>query len=169
MSYWNQTGNSDSNTRDVGLGGSYWLERLLSGVCAYVVIEGCCSGECSATISTFERSVAGVRHHVIPQIGWLREGLGTMATLVGSKREDSNWWGNKLVFLNKIRVMNNFCSITNVDISFNTHKGPLERISFDLWGVLHVAHWNVFGFILNVGQKKHSTKVKIKFKSQIKK
>lgn len=63
------------------------LERLLPGVCAYVIIECCCPGERSATISTFKRSVAGVRHHVIPQIRRLREGLGTMATLVGSKRE----------------------------------------------------------------------------------
>lgn len=117
MNYWKWAGISESKTRDVGLVGSYLLERLLPGVCAYVVIEGCCSGESSATISTFERSVAGVRHHVIPQIWWLSEGLGTMATLVGSEREeDSDRWGNKLLFLNKTSVSNDFCSITSVDI-----------------------------------------------------
>lgn len=70
--------------------GRYVLEGLLPGVCAYVVVEGGRSGERSATVSTFERSVAGVRHHVIPQIGWLGEGLGTMATLVGSEREEDS-------------------------------------------------------------------------------
>lgn len=93
-----------TESRGVGLVGSDSLERLLPGVCAYVVIEGCRSGESSATVSTFERSVAGVRHHVIPQIWWLGEGLGTMATLVGSEGEkDSERWGNKLLFLNKTR------------------------------------------------------------------
>lgn len=91
-----------TESRGVGLVGSDSLERLLPGVCAYVVIEGCRSGESSATVSTFERSVAGVRHHMIPQIWWLGEGLGTMATLVGSEGEkDSERWGNKLLFLNK--------------------------------------------------------------------
>lgn len=156
MNYWKWTGISESKTSDVALVESYLLERLLPGVCAYVVIEGCCSGECSATISTFERSVAGVRHHVISQIWWLREGLGTMATLVGSEKEkDSDRWGKKLRFLNKTSVTNDFCSITSVDIvtGFTTHKESLELIAFDLWGVLYVANRDAFGFILNVGQK----------------
>lgn len=79
----------------VGLVGSYLLERLLSSMCAYVVIECCCSRERSATISTFKRPVAGVGHHMIPQIRWLREGLGTMATLVGSKREGQTATGEE--------------------------------------------------------------------------
>lgn len=46
----------------------YLLERLLPGVRADVVVERCGTGERTAAVSTFERSVARVRHHVVPQI-----------------------------------------------------------------------------------------------------
>lgn len=65
----------------------YLLERLLPGVRAYVVVKRCCTSECTATVSTFEWSVAGVCHYVVPQIRWLREGLGAVATLVWSERD----------------------------------------------------------------------------------
>lgn len=62
----------------------YLLEGLLPGVRADVVVERRGSGERSAAESTLEGSVAGVRHHVVPQVRRLREGLGAVATLVRS-------------------------------------------------------------------------------------
>lgn len=119
----------------VGLVGSYLLERLLPGMCAYVVIECCCSGERSATISTFKRPVAGVRHHMIPQIWWLREGLGTMATLVGSKRErqtetgeEKNW--AKLVFENIYRLLKLILLYLILWFGFSSHT--LLNVGHDL-------------------------------------
>lgn len=44
------------------------LERLLSSVRADVVVERGGAGERPAAVSTFEGSVAGVSHHVIPQL-----------------------------------------------------------------------------------------------------
>lgn len=46
----------------------YLLERLLPGVCAYVVVERRGTGECTAAVATFEGSIARVRHHMVPQI-----------------------------------------------------------------------------------------------------
>lgn len=52
----------------VGVTHCYLLERLLSGVRAYVVVERGGAGERPAAVSTFEGSVAGVSHHVVPQL-----------------------------------------------------------------------------------------------------
>lgn len=54
----------------VGDGGThgYLLERLLPGVRAYVVVERRGTGEGAAAVSAFEGPVAGVRHHVVPQV-----------------------------------------------------------------------------------------------------
>ncbi len=49
----------------------YLLERLLPGVCADVVVEGGGSGEGSAAVAALEGPVAGVRDHVIAQLGRL--------------------------------------------------------------------------------------------------
>lgn len=46
----------------------YLLERLLSSVRAYVVVERGGASERPAAVSTFEGSVAGVSHHVVPQL-----------------------------------------------------------------------------------------------------
>lgn len=46
----------------------YLLEGLLSGVRTYVVVEGGGAGEGAAAVATLEGSVAGVRHHVVPQL-----------------------------------------------------------------------------------------------------
>lgn len=69
--------------RWVGGGTHYYLlERLLSGVCADVVVEGGGAGKRSAAVSTFEGPVTGVCHHVVPQLGRLREGQGAVSALV---------------------------------------------------------------------------------------
>lgn len=46
----------------------YLLERLLSSVRAYVVVERGGASERPATVSAFEGSVAGMSHHVVPQL-----------------------------------------------------------------------------------------------------
>lgn len=46
----------------------YLLERLLPGVRADVVVERGGAGEGSAAVSAFEGAVAGVSHHVVPQV-----------------------------------------------------------------------------------------------------
>lgn len=46
----------------------YLLERLLSCVCADVVVERRGASKGPAAVSTFERSVAGVRHYMVPQL-----------------------------------------------------------------------------------------------------
>lgn len=60
---------ADGGRREGGWGTHcYLLERLLSGVRADVVVERGGTGERSAAVSAFEGSVAGVRHHVVPQL-----------------------------------------------------------------------------------------------------
>jgi len=53
-----------------GVGGTHWylLEGLLPGVRADVVVERRGSGERSAAVATLKGPVAGVRHHVVPQV-----------------------------------------------------------------------------------------------------
>lgn len=65
----------------------YLLERLLSGVGAYVVVERGGAGEGPAAVAALEGPVAGVSHHVVPQLRRLREGLGAVATLVRPERD----------------------------------------------------------------------------------
>ena len=58
-------------------------ERLLSGVCPYMVIQRRRARERPCAKTAFERPLAVVRHHVRAQVRGVRKGLGTMATLIG--------------------------------------------------------------------------------------
>lgn len=52
-------------------------------MCPDVIVERGGPSEGAPAVATLEGPVAGVRHHVVPQLRRLGEGLGAVATLVG--------------------------------------------------------------------------------------
>lgn len=84
----------------------YLLERLLSRVCADVVVESRGPSERPAAVAAFKGPVTGVCHHVIPQLRGLREGLRTVSTLIRSGDTQSRaslscYHGNMTLIINR--------------------------------------------------------------------